>query len=683
MSRRKQKTENRPTALRLPAWAPLALLLALGLAWVYHCAHFQFVQDDSFITFRYVRHLVDGHGLVWNLGERVEGYTTFLWTILLAVPGVFGLDLESSARIFGIAAGLVALFLLWRLSIRVSRPPMASPLLPLIAVALTVANSAIAYWSVSGMETPLFAALLVGSALAFLHERDTTFFWTPILFLLVSLTRPEGTLLFGLTVLFFALERLARKQTIREVLPQAGRLLGFYAVPFVLFMGWRLVYYGHLFPNTYYAKAGFSIEYLTAGWEYLLLFLRTYMLEGALLAVPVAFLLWKRRTPEILYLLLLSLGYSAYVVSVGGDVLHAFRFFVPVLPFFYLFVQETLVGLAAMLGRSPAAGRWLPVAAGVLLAYITFSQPYAYVREKWTMEIGLVDKMTSTGRWLAAHSDSSTVVAATTIGALGYYGGVTLVDMLGLTDSTIAHHPEYLQGIQSGWKERKYNTSYVLSRKPEWIFFSTGVKPSAFAERALFTRSGFRRHYTPRFFHLDGDVASLNVAYRRSEESPVNPLVPEDTLSSAEFINDFYIGMNLRRTPSDAIRNFAKALRTAPKDFAMLPQEIGNAYRSLGNSRTAEEWYRKAIDINPAMVESQIMLGVLARDRGDHAASAQHLREAVRFNPEYSVPWTLLGEQQEAVGDTAGALASLRTALTLTPNNRDAATMLARLSPRN
>jgi len=255
--------------------------------------------------------------------------------------------------------------------------------------------------------------------------------------------------------------------------------------------------------------------------------------------------------------------------------------------------------------------------------------------------------------------------------------------MLGLTDSTIAHHPEYLQGIQSGWKERKYNTSYVLSRKPEWIFFSTGVKPSAFAERALFTRSGFRRHYAPRFFHLDGDVASLNVAYRRSEESLVNPLVPEDTSSSAEFINDFYIGMNLRRTPSDAIRNFAKALRTAPKDFAMLPQEIGNAYRSLGNSPTAEEWYRRAIEINPAMVESQIMLGVLARDRGDHAASAQRFREAVRFNPEYSTPWTLLGEQQEAMGDTAGALASLRAALALAPNNRDAATMLARLSPRN
>jgi hypothetical protein len=466
------------------------------------------------------------------------------------------------------------------------------------------------------------------------------------------------------------------------MLPQAWRLIGLYAVPFVLFMAWRLFYYGHLFPNTYYAKAGFSIEYLTAGWEYLLLFLRTCMLEGALLAIPVAYLLWKRRTPEILYLLLISLGYTAYVVSVGGDVLHAFRFFVPVLPFFYLFIQETLVGLAGMLSRSPAAARWLPVAAGAVLVYITFTQPYAYVREKWSMEIGLVDKMTSTGRWLAANSDSSTVVAATTIGALGYYGGVTLVDMLGLTDSTIAHHPEYIQGIQSGWKERKYNTSYVLSRKPEWIFFSTGVKPSAFAERALFTRSEFRRHYAPRFFHLDGDVSSLNVAYRRSAEPLVNPSVPDDTSSSAEFINDFYIGMNLRRTPPDALRLFTKALRTAPKDFAMLPQEIGNTYRSMGNPNAAEEWYRKAIDINPAMVESQIMLGVLARDRGDHAASAQHFRDAVRFNPEYSTPWTLLGEQQAAVGDTVGAMASVRTALTLAPNNRDAAAILARLSRR-
>jgi Flp pilus assembly protein TadD len=76
------------------------------------------------------------------------------------------------------------------------------------------------------------------------------------------------------------------------------------------------------------------------------------------------------------------------------------------------------------------------------------------------------------------------------------------------------------------------------------------------------------------------------------------------------------------------------------------------------------------------------MLGVLARERGDHAAAGRHFREAVRFNPEYSTLWALLGEQQAAAGDTAGATASVRTALTLASNNRDAAAILARLSPR-
>lgn len=114
----------------------------------------------------------------------------------------------------------------------------------------------------------------------------------------------------------------------------------------------------------------------------------------------------------------------------------------------------------------------------------------------------------------------------------------------------------------------------------------------------------------------------------------------------------------------------------------MLSQEIGHSYRSMGNPKAAEEWYRKAVDINPALVESQIMLGVLARDRDDFAAAGQHFREAVRFNPEYSIPWMLLGEQQAATGDTAGAVASERTALALAPNNRDAAAILARLSPQ-
>ncbi len=55
---------------RVALGAAIAALTAL--AW-----RNRFVQDDAFISFRYARHLVEGHGLVWNPGERVEGYTNF------------------------------------------------------------------------------------------------------------------------------------------------------------------------------------------------------------------------------------------------------------------------------------------------------------------------------------------------------------------------------------------------------------------------------------------------------------------------------------------------------------------------------------------------------------------------------------------------------------------------------
>ena len=48
--------------------------------------------DDSFISFRYARNLLEGHGLVYNPGEPVEGYTNFLWTLVMTIP--FWLDLD-------------------------------------------------------------------------------------------------------------------------------------------------------------------------------------------------------------------------------------------------------------------------------------------------------------------------------------------------------------------------------------------------------------------------------------------------------------------------------------------------------------------------------------------------------------------------------------------------------------
>ncbi len=80
-------------ALALPGQALLVALSAM--AWGY-------VKDDAWISFRYAYNLVHGEGMVFNPGERIEGYTNFLWTVLLAPLMVTGLDPLPYAALLGI-----------------------------------------------------------------------------------------------------------------------------------------------------------------------------------------------------------------------------------------------------------------------------------------------------------------------------------------------------------------------------------------------------------------------------------------------------------------------------------------------------------------------------------------------------------------------------------------------------
>src|SRR5262245_53601913 len=81
------------------AVAACAAIAAAGL-WLNRA----FYHDDAFIMLRYARHVIDGAGPVWNPGERVEGYTSFLHLILTSAVGAFGVDLLSAARAVSAAA---------------------------------------------------------------------------------------------------------------------------------------------------------------------------------------------------------------------------------------------------------------------------------------------------------------------------------------------------------------------------------------------------------------------------------------------------------------------------------------------------------------------------------------------------------------------------------------------------
>ncbi|MDF1535435.1 MAG: hypothetical protein P1S46_02905 [bacterium] len=97
------------------------ILLYAAMAWSQRS-----ILDDAFISFRYAANLAQGHGLVWNTGEApIEGFTNFLWVLIMTVPHLAGIDPVAFSMILGILAFAAALAVQFRLAAVVTGQPWA------------------------------------------------------------------------------------------------------------------------------------------------------------------------------------------------------------------------------------------------------------------------------------------------------------------------------------------------------------------------------------------------------------------------------------------------------------------------------------------------------------------------------------------------------------------------------
>jgi len=108
-------TAPTPAAATASTASVIATMLGLLIAVVvlaFHARSYSFLTDDAFISFRYARNLSHGAGLVFNPGEpAVEGYSNFLWVLVLAGLDRLGLAPESVANALG-SACTIGLWLL-------------------------------------------------------------------------------------------------------------------------------------------------------------------------------------------------------------------------------------------------------------------------------------------------------------------------------------------------------------------------------------------------------------------------------------------------------------------------------------------------------------------------------------------------------------------------------------------
>jgi hypothetical protein len=439
------------------------LLFALFVAAAFVAIGFQLLDrcldDDAFISFRYARNLVRGDGLVYNAGERVEGYTNFLWTLVCAAAIAAGAEPATASQFLGLAFGVATLFSLVWIARRggAGRSSVVAPACVVALLPFTVEH-------LIGLEMPLFVFLVVlGVFLHSTESRPRGSFATGAVFALAAMTRPEGMMIFGLSLAVDAWPLLRRRTPPwRRLFARAGGFVVFFAPYFA----WRYAYYGFPFPNTYYVKTGTGLELVELGARYVGDALSRV---GPFAAFALVLVFRRRELPRFVPLTaLVVLAYLAYLVVIGGDFRHHFRFFVPVVPLVALLAVEGARRLIASFAhRGSKLALSALFAACVALAAYRMHEPamkWVHNREVRTPQLFAV------GTYFRDHARKGALMAISGGGVVPYVSDLPAIEMWGLTDLHIARTP--IRRIGRGMAgHMKGDGAYILRRKPRYIVF--------------------------------------------------------------------------------------------------------------------------------------------------------------------------------------------------------------------
>jgi hypothetical protein len=453
-------------ALAFGLVAPALLLLA-GMARVR-----SFTVDDAYISYRYARNLARGLGLVYNAGERVEGYTNFLWTVLLAGAIRLGLDPDVVAKALGALSALASLGLVYLLAARLR--PFSN--LPCVATWLLASSAVFGGHAVFGLETALFTALVLAGAELFFREEaaapstsaapfDTAPGATPgpaprlaarlplsgAVFALAALTRPEAPLYVGVLMLSLGRGLLARKNLLRGAL---------FAAPVLAHLLWRRAYYGAWLPNTLAAKLGPLDFRLQLGGDYLLGYAAHAGPALALALVAVA-LGVSRRHRDLLAVAAVTAAVGAYVALIGGDWMPLFRFMAPLEPFAFLLADAAARDLFARPSRALRLALLLAVTGVLYQRASTLRRSQRMILDQ---EAPLWAALTGgTARWLEDRGAPGEI-ALGDIGYVGYATDYPVLDLLGLVDPTIAALPgSYTRKVGPGLVD------HLIARAPAYV----------------------------------------------------------------------------------------------------------------------------------------------------------------------------------------------------------------------
>ncbi len=418
-----------------------------------------YTADDAFITFRYADNIIGGEGFVYNSGERVLGTTTPLFTLVLVLFGLIGMEVSRAALLVSLLCCGTTAVIIYRFadSLRFTR-------WSLLPVVLYILFPRLLPTDTGGMETALFTLLLTA---AFYYQHRQMAVYGLAMATLAAATRPEGYLVLGILLVY-------------NVIKRPGRLVSLLSVPAPILLAWvafATLYFGSPIPNSVPAKLALYSRFGSMSpWDNLLLVIGfEHPLSLPLLALAIIGGWWLNKRQN--YGLLEIIFMMGMVGGLAFSSTHMFLWYIsPIYPIYLLFASAALPMLSE---RANLTGYRLTVVSQIALvtAAVVMSaaiyKPASYYRG-YQHNLEIVHK--AIGLYLRGHTDKDAVVAAEDIGYLGYFSERKIIDRDGLVS------PEVVPYNRDG----RY-LEVIEDMKPDWVVASPQGPNSPFIDSLPFT----------------------------------------------------------------------------------------------------------------------------------------------------------------------------------------------------
>ena len=431
--------------------------------------------DDAFITYRYAENLADGRGLVFNPGDKpIEGYSNFLWLLILSLLYKIGLPTPETAKVLGLAlmAGAGAI---WYFAYEKSEEKWLWLVGPLFLICpVTV------FWGLSGLELGLHAALIAGCVILFLQRKRGTYVLLPLLIL----SRPEGFIIvFTLLAVGGIWDYYGHRLDAKYLIRCAG-ITGVALLALTIF---RLAIFGHPLPNTFYAKMHHKA--IIGFWEMGRMMILFIPLGLGVVWSIVKLSIKPLNNPWLAVFLGLFLMQAVLSSRVDPVMNFLFRYLVAFLP---LLIAISIESFSDISSRLLAVGAATIIVLSLFLPWPRVEEYVQKTREIKAVQWAVID-------WLRPKPDGTTV-SMTDMGLIPYYTGKKFYDTFGLINEDIAHvgfipkkeflrQPDYFimvghrvsTGVQMlFWREQRIAINEIFPKVYQYktIFTAPGVDPT-------------------------------------------------------------------------------------------------------------------------------------------------------------------------------------------------------------